>query len=251
MEDLDQVREVPGAGADILATLSAFGLESDEAVVYQSRRSHLYAQALASLQARGRVYPCACSRSDLAAFGGIHPDHCVTELAEARHPPSWRLRVGHGEIAFQDAVYGGQTQDVGRQVGDFVLRRADGGYTYQLAVVVDDADQRISAIVRGADLLESTPRQILLQRQLGLEEPTYAHLPLVVDAAGRKLSKHDRSRPVDPSDPVPALRAALEFLGQSVPGENGIHALLRAAIDRFDIMRIRPGGAFDAAMQKD
>lgn len=251
MEDLDRAREVPGASAGILETLAAFGLESDEPVVFQSQRSHLYARAFTALQAAGWVYPCHCSRSDLAAFGGIHPAQCVAETADTSQPPSWRLRVGDEVISFDDAICGRQTQVLAEQVGDFVLRRADGGYTYQLAVVVDDANQGIDEVVRGGDLLDSTPRQLLLQRLLAFPQPAYAHLPLAVDELGRKLSKHDHSRPVDSSDPVPALKSALAFLGQPVPAVAQVDALLREVVDRFDLDNIRYSGPVDAAMRKD
>lgn len=251
MEDLDRAREVPGAAIDILETLTAFGLESDEPVVFQSQRNHLYARAFASLQQRGLVYPCTCSRSDLAALGGIHPSHCVATPGDGRKPPSWRLRVGHEVISFVDAVCGRQSQVLAEQVGDFVLCRADGSHTYQLAVVVDDAEQAIDEVVRGADLLDSTPRQIYLQRLLELPEQAYVHLPLALDDLGRKLSKHDQSRPVDCSDPVPALRAALVFLGQPVPVAMNVDALLQEAVRHFDMERIRPSAPFDVAMRKD
>ncbi|MGB0135037.1 tRNA glutamyl-Q(34) synthetase GluQRS [Dokdonella sp.] len=250
MEDLDRAREIPGASADILSTLAACGLASDETVVFQSQRSHLYAQAFASLQAGGWVYPCHCSRSDLAVFGGIHPAHCVAGSTDG-NSPSWRLRVGNEVITFDDAICGRQTQVLAEMVGDFVVRRSDGSYTYQLAVVVDDADQSIDEVVRGADLLDSTPRQLLLQRLLGLGQPAYAHLPLALDELGRKLSKHDQARPVDASDPVPALRSALAFLGQPVPAVLQVEGLLREAVARFDLEKIRYGGPIDVALQKD
>lgn len=251
MEDLDRAREVPGAGTGILDTLAAFGLQSDEPVVYQSQRSPLYARAFAALQATGRVYPCHCSRSDLAANAGIHPARCVAIPAETGKPPSWRLRVGDEVISFDDAVCGRQTQVLAEQVGDFVLRRADGSYTYQLAVVVDDADQGISEVVRGADLLDSTPRQLFLQSLLALPQPAHVHLPLALDELGRKLSKHDQARPVDASDPIPALKSALAFLGQPVPAAVRVDTLLGDAIERFDLERIRCSGAMDVALQKD
>ncbi|MEZ5461544.1 tRNA glutamyl-Q(34) synthetase GluQRS [Dokdonella sp.] len=251
MEDLDRAREVSGAATDILETLSAFGLESDEPVVFQSQRGDLYAQAFALLESRGLVYPCACSRSDLTAHGGIHPARCVANPTKGQHPPSWRLRVGSEVISFDDPVCGRQTQVLAEHVGDFVLRRADGQFTYQLAVVIDDADQGINEIVRGADLLDSTPRQIFLQRLLQLPEPAYMHLPLALDELGRKLSKHDQARPVDSSDPAPALKTALAFLGQRVPATGNIDALLREAVEHFDIRGIRYSVPFDAAMQKD
>ncbi|MEI2454720.1 tRNA glutamyl-Q(34) synthetase GluQRS [Lysobacter firmicutimachus] len=217
IEDLDPPREVPGAAERQLRALAAFGLESDEPVRRQSERGELYRAALDQLLARGLAFACRCSRSDLAAAGGIHR-RC---LAAAREPgraapqAAVRLRVADGAtVGFDDAVLGPQRQDVAAEVGDFVLRRADGYWAYQLAVVVDDADQGITDVVRGADLLDSTARQILLQRALRLPTPRYAHLPLLLDAQGRKLSKSDAAQPLDPSDPLPALRAAWHALGQ-------------------------------------
>ena len=216
MEDLDPPREVPGAAVDILDTLAAFGMESDEPVMFQSRREAAYASAFGQLDATGHVFPCWCSRVDLELFGGIHRA-CVAS-PDATRAPAWRLR--------DDA-------------GDVVIRRVEGWYAYQLAVVVDDAEQGITEVVRGADLLDSTPRQIYLQRLLGLPTPDYMHLPLALDAERRKLSKQDRARPVDRHDPLPALRAALAFLGQPVPDTPSPAALLDAAARRFDLAALR------------
>ena len=216
MEDLDPPREVPGAAQDILATLAVFGMESDEAVLFQSRRESAYAAAFARLDAAGHVFPCWCSRTDLESTGGIH--HACVALPDATRPPAWRLR--------DDA-------------GDFVVRRVEGWYAYQLAVVVDDAEQGITEVVRGADLLDSTPRQIHLQRLLGYPTPEYLHLPLALDADGKKLSKQDRARPVDRTDPMPALRAAVAFLGQRVPQASSPAVLLSAAAKEFDLAALR------------
>jgi glutamyl-Q tRNA(Asp) synthetase len=217
IEDLDPPREVPGAAERQLRTLAGFGLHSDEPIVRQSARGALYQAALERLLDEGRAFFCHCSRSDLAASHGIHR-RCVAHAprpGRAAPQPAVRLRVADGTlIGFDDAVLGAQSQDVAREVGDFVLRRADGYWAYQLAVVVDDAAQAISDVVRGADLLDSTPRQILLQAALGLPTPRYSHLPLLLDAQGRKLSKSDAARPVDAGDPLPALRAAWRRLGQ-------------------------------------
>ncbi len=251
MEDLDGPREVPGAGADILATLSAFGMESDEPVVLQSERTELYAQAFRHLHGRGLVYPCHCSRSDLAEWDGIHPPTCVRAPSDGPAAPAWRLRVGKAVVQVDDRLSGRFSQDLAREVGDFVLRRADGCYTYQLAVVVDDAAQRISEVVRGADLLDSTPRQVFLQRQLGLPTPAYVHLPLALDPAGRKLSKQDQSRPVDADHPLPALRAALAFLGQAVPDSASVERFLREATARYDVDAIPRQRHLHVAMRKD
>ena len=234
IEDIDPPREVAGAAASQLAALAAFGLRHDGVIEYQSRRGHLYQAALERLLAADLAFECHCSRSDLAATGGIHR-RCV---AGARRPdPAIRLRVPDAcAIDFDDRVHGRVTQTIDTEVGDFVLRRADGLWAYQLAVVVDDAEQDITDVVRGADLLDSTPRQILLQRTLGLPTPRYAHLPLLLDADGRKLSKSCAARPIDPADPLPALQAAWAALGQPPLAATALHAsggFLDAAIRAF------------------
>jgi glutamyl-Q tRNA(Asp) synthetase len=253
VEDLDPPREVLGADAEILATLAAFGMTSDEPVIHQSARTSAYEEAFARLRAADAIYPCWCSRSDLAPFDGMHPAACIASRDSAR-APAWRLRVPACSIAFDDAIQGRIEQDLRAAIGDFVVRRADGWYAYQLAVVVDDAAQRITDIVRGADLVDSTPRQILLQALLDLPRVRYAHLPLALDADGRKLSKQERALAVDPATPLPALRAALAFLGQPAGGEPTLEKTLAGAVARFEPARIpRAGqapGAF-AAMRKD
>ena len=243
IEDVDPPREIPGASQRQLETLDAFGLRPDEAVVRQSRRGPLYQAALDRLLRSGDAFECHCSRGDLAASGGVHR-RCV---ARSRRPdPAIRLRVPDGTvIAFDDAIQGPQEQDVSRAVGDFVLRRAEGYWAYQLAVVVDDAAQGITDVVRGADLLDSTPRQVFLQHVLGLSAPRHAHLPLVVDAHGRKLSKSDAALPVHAGDPLPALKAAWHALGQEpavLAGTNDIAALLEQALASFDPARIPRSG---------
>ncbi|MBO9662451.1 tRNA glutamyl-Q(34) synthetase GluQRS [Dokdonella sp.] len=237
IEDFDRERVVPGAADDILATLHAFGFDSDRPVIHQSERDEVYRAALRRLEDAGQVYPCWCSRADLAAFGGIHPQNCIARPDPAR-APAWRLRVPDESIAFLDAVQGEQRQDLRREVGDFVVWRVEKTVAYQLAVVVDDAAQGITAVVRGADLLDSTPRQILLQRLLDLPRLQYAHLPLALGADGRKLSKHELALPVDGDDPLPALRAALRFLGQPLPPARNVRDLLSAALEEFDAGRI-------------
>jgi glutamyl-Q tRNA(Asp) synthetase len=213
MEDLDPPREVAGAAAQQLAALDAFGLHPDGAVEWQSRRSALYQDALDRLLAEGKAFACHCSRSDLDAEDGVH--HRCTGKAQ-RPNPAIRLHVPPGTtVSFEDGLQGAVTQDVWREVGDFVLKRADGLWAYQLAVVVDDAAQGMTDIVRGADLLDSTPRQILLQQALGLATPRYLHLPLIVDAGGQKLSKSSDAPAVDAGDPMPALHAAWLALGQA------------------------------------
>ena len=213
IEDVDPPREVAGAAQAQLAALAAFGLEPDGDVEFQSRRGALYQAALHRLLGDGLAFECHCSRSALAAAGGIHR-HCVA--AQPRPDPAIRLRVPDGcEIAFDDAVHGRIVQRMDADVGDFVLRRSDGLWAYQLAVVVDDAAQGITDVVRGADLLDSTPRQILLQRALGLPTPRYAHLPLLLGAHGRKLSKSEAALPVALDDPPATLRQLWRCLGQA------------------------------------
>ena len=212
VEDLDPPREIAGAAQRQLDTLAAFGMVSDLSVVWQSARHDLYAGAVARLLADGSAFECRCSRSDLAAVGGIHRACVANDPARA---PAIRLRVAEGAcVSFEDGLQGSVEQPVDRDVGDVVLRRADGFWAYQLAVVIDDADQGITDVVRGADLLDSTPRQILLQRALALPTPRYLHLPLIVDPHGDKLSKSMSALPIDDTAPLPALRAAWEALGQ-------------------------------------
>jgi len=240
MEDLDPPREVPGAAADILATLAAFGLESDEPVVYQSKREPAYRAAFDQLRAAGQLFPCWCSRSDLELSHGIHRGACVA-APDPQRAPAWRVRAADVTIEFDDLALGAQAQNLREAAGDFVVRRVEGWYAYQLAVVVDDAWQDIGEVVRGVDLLDSTPRQIHLQRLLGLPTPAYLHLPLVLDKDGRKLSKQDRARPVDRHDPAPALRSALGFLGldeamRGVPANCSV--MLGVALRCFDVARL-------------
>ena len=235
MEDIDPPREVAGAAADILATLPAFGLVADAPPLFQSTRADAYEAAFEQLRAADRVFPCSCSRSQLAASGGIHRDgQCVT-TGEPDRAPAWRLRVPDVEVAFDDALLGPQRENLRETVGDFVIRRADGHYSYQLACVVDDAFQGITDVVRGQDLLDSTARQIWLQRCLELPTPTYRHLPLVLDGEGNKLSKSTHALPVDPREPTPALRRALAFLQRPLPSSmTGVDGLLAHAMVDFD-----------------
>ena len=237
IEDLDPPREVAGAAEEQLRALAAFGLHADGPVLRQSARGDAYQSALDQLLASGAAFACHCSRSDLADDGGIHR-RCVA--GSTRATPAFRLRVPPATtLGFDDAIQGRVIQDVSEEVGDFVLKRADGYWAYQLAVVVDDAAQGITDVVRGADLLDSTPRQVLLQRALGLPTPRYVHLPLVVDTQGRKLSKSLAAMPVDIADPLPALRAAWQALGQvAIANGRSVTAMLDAAREAFDPARI-------------
>jgi glutamyl-Q tRNA(Asp) synthetase len=225
IEDVDTPRTAPGATTAILRALERYGLYWDGPVVHQSQRAAHYQTALESLLEAGWVYPCACSRQALAGCrrgrdgAPIYPGTCRAGLQRIDRPAALRLRVTDAPLTFQDAIQGEYRQQLEREVGDFVLRRADGVFAYQLAVVVDDAAQGITQVVRGADLLDSTPRQIALQRLLGLPTPAYAHLPVAVDRRGDKLSKQTGAPPLDERNPGPVLWAALRFLGQRPPPE--------------------------------
>ncbi|WP_242107233.1 tRNA glutamyl-Q(34) synthetase GluQRS [Luteimonas aquatica] len=239
VEDIDPPREAPGAADAQLRTLAAFGLLPDAPVLRQSTRGAAYRAALDRLLTQGDAFLCHCSRSDHADAGGVHRA-CVP--GASRPDPAVRLRVPDGTvIAFDDGLQGRVEQDVSREVGDFVLRRADGLWAYQLAVVVDDQAQGISEIVRGADLLDSTPRQILLQRRLGLPTPGYAHLPLVLGEDGRKLSKSLAALPIDDDAPLPALRRAWRALGQreqALAAAGDVAGALLSSRRHFDPARI-------------
>lgn len=233
IEDIDPPRAEAGASERQLRTLASFGLVSDLPILRQSDRAAHYTAALTALLETGRAFECSCSRADLARMGGIH-HACVAPLGARR---AVRLRVPpQPPVGFDDGLQGPVLQDVHAAVGDVVLRRADGYWAYQLAVVVDDAAQAITDVVRGADLLDSTPRQLLLQRALGLPQPRYLHLPLILDAEGRKLSKSHAAPALDDADPLPALRAAWQALGQPLavlPQHGGVETLLQQAVQHF------------------
>ena len=248
IEDLDTQRCMPGAAPEILRQLQACGLLPDEAPQFQSRRTGLYAAALEQLQATGLVYPCGCSRKDIEAqrvrLGQARPRHgelvypgtCRSGL-HGKTALAWRFLTQadangtgstparDGTVFWLDRRLGRQQQDVASAVGDFVLRRADGPFAYQLAVVVDDAAQQVSHVVRGADLADNTARQILLQRALGLPVPRYLHTPLVLAADGEKLSKQNGARALDTSKPLPTLNAAALALGLPEQAGNVADAL--------------------------
>ena len=223
MEDLDPPRIVAGAAGDILRTLQACGMEWDGGVAQQSARSGAYHGALHQLREKGLVYPCACSRREITdsavagVEGPVYPGTCRAGLPPGKSARALRIDTRGATTAFDDVVQGRIAHDVEHDFGDFVLLRADDVYAYQLAVVMDDAGQGITDIVRGADLLASTPRQIYLQQLLGLPQPRYAHLPVAMNTAGEKLSKQTFAAPVDAAKPLPALVAALSFLGQQPP----------------------------------
>ncbi len=227
IEDVDAPRNRPGAEDSILRTLTRYGFAWDGPVTRQTSRIARYQRALGKLIDRRLAYACACTRRELeslpAGAGGerVYQGTCrlgVPPDRAARRQRAWRFVVDDAIIEYDDRLQGRQRQDLARDVGDFVIRRADGLFAYQLAVVVDDADQQITDVVRGADLMSSTPRQIRLQQALSVATPTYLHVPVVINAAGEKLSKQTRARAL-PDEPLPALGAAWRFLEQPAPRE--------------------------------
>ena len=234
MEDLDPPREVPGAADSILRTLETYGLHWDGEVMYQSQRFPLYREALEHLQAAGYAYQCGCSRKEIAAVaatgteGHVYPGTCRNGLPEGKVARAVRLLTHNELICFEDAIQGAIAQRLETEIGDFVVLRADGLFAYQLAVVVDDADQGITHIVRGSDLLDSTTRQIYLQHLLGLPTPRYLHLPVATNAKGEKLSKQTLAQPVPNVRPVIHLMDAVAFLNQHPPA-----GLVDASLEDF------------------
>lgn len=222
MEDIDRPRVMPGADTQILHTLEAFGLNWDGEILYQSQRNAVYQAAFEQLVQAQYVYGCSCSRKEIADSaqhgieGLVYPGTCRM-YTHKPGPLAWRVKVNAATVSFSDAIQGQQQQDLSRDIGDFVLKRADGLFAYQLAVVVDDALQQVSHVVRGADLLNSTPRQIFLQRLLGYAEPQYAHLPLATNLQGEKLSKQTLAKPLGIHNTGHTLWQALMFLGQQPP----------------------------------
>ena len=293
MEDLDTPRCVPGAADDILRTLEAFGLYSDEPVIYQSQRNAAYEVALQQL--KNAVYPCCCTRREIADSalhgieGPVYPGTCRNGLPDGREGRAWRVRTdflcrhsrasgnpaikngysstavdsrlrgndellyASGIISFQDALQGSISQQVEKDIGDFVVKRSDGLFAYQLAVVMDDAAQGITHVVRGADLLDSTPRQIYLQRLLGLTTPAYMHLPVAVNSAGEKLSKQTLAPAISSDDAASTLFTALAFLRQMPPDElrsDSVTTLLDWAIRHWQPHRLRHCREFEVAIRQ-
>ncbi|SDK32460.1 tRNA glutamyl-Q(34) synthetase GluQRS [Pseudomonas indica] len=218
MEDLDPPREMPGAQDAILHALESYGFEWDGELVRQSERHDRYAEVIDRLIERGLAYACTCSRKQLEGHGGVYPGTC-RDAGHDRHDAAIRLRVPDREYAFVDRVQGEFHQHLGRDVGDFVIRRRDGLYAYQLAVVLDDGWQGVTDVVRGADLLDSTPRQLYLQEVLGLPHPRYLHVPLIIQPDGHKLGKSYRSPPLAADQASPLLLRALRALGQQPPAD--------------------------------
>lgn len=248
MEDLDPPREMPGAASHILHTLEAFGFEWDGEVAYQSRRYALYEETLCRLKTAGLVYPCHCSRKDWQTGAKRGADGFVYN-GRCRHPdqrpalqgkqPAWRIRVPDRVIGFSDGIIGGYAQNLACDIGDFVLLRADGYWAYQLAVVADDAEQGVTHIVRGQDLLVSTPRQIYLQQCLGVPTPQYAHLPLLTNAQGQKWSKQTLAPALDLNRREQLLRQVFRYLNlPEAPETDRPAELLDWAVAHWDMDKV-------------
>lgn len=222
IEDVDQTRRMAGASDEIIQTLHRYGFVWDGDIIYQSQRSGLYQATLDRLIALGHVYPCTCSRKEIADSssrqgieGVIYPGTCLLHPCKSGVQPAWRMRSPAQTLRFEDALQGGIRQQMAADIGDFVLQRADGLFNYQLAVVVDDALQGVTHVVRGADLLNSTTRQICLQQALDLPTPQYAHIPLVMNTQGQKLSKQNLAMSIADAPVLATLQAALKFLGRT------------------------------------
>lgn len=242
IDDLDPPRAVPGAADAILRCLDAFGMHWDGTVVYQSTRNDAYHAALHQLRQSGRTYPCACSRKEISdaglagVEGAVYPGTCRNGLATGREARALRVRTDGALVEFHDGLQGDVRQDLQGEIGDFVVYRADQVFAYHLACAVDDAGQGITDVVRGADLISSTPRQIHLQKLLGLPTPAYLHLPVAVNGAGEKLSKQTLARAVTDDDPAPTLARVLQFLGLPPPAQTraaGLHELWAWAIQNW------------------
>jgi glutamyl-Q tRNA(Asp) synthetase len=249
IEDIDPLRAQPGAVAAQLAALARLGLMADEPPVYQSTRTDLYESALARLQAQGQVYGCTCSRTavEMAArrqglAPGVYPGSCRNGPA-GRGPQALRVRVAAEPVGFHDRACGAFEQRLQDEVGDFVVRRADGLWSYQLAVVVDDARQGVTDVVRGADLLDNTPRQILLQRLLGLPTPRYLHVPVVTGPSGEKLSKQTGAAALDLDRPLQELQRAWQHLGLAPVRARGTAHFLQQAVPLWGQRWLAPGSA--------
>ena len=232
IEDIDPPREVAGSAARIIEDLHRLGMEPDGPVLYQSSRIDAFQDAVKQLLDAGLAYPCACSRKDLPE-SGVYPGTCRKGLPHGKEARSVRLNVEGSNCEFTDKIQGFVTDSPAGISGDFIIHRADGLFAYQLAVVVDDEFQGITQVVRGADLLDSTSRQICLQKALGYATPDYAHLPVALSADGQKLGKRFQTDPVIHQDPASAIDQALRFLGQDPPAHCSLDVLWDWALERW------------------
>jgi glutamyl-Q tRNA(Asp) synthetase len=224
IEDLDKPRVIQGAAKNIINTLAMFGFQWDGEIVYQSQRKPAYEEALNALKKQNLIYPCTCSRKEIADSsstrgieGVIYPKTCLHQPLKKNVTPAYRIKTLTETTSFIDQIQGQIQQNIALGIGDFVLKRADGFFTYQLAVVVDDAAQGITNVVRGADLLQSTPRQIFLQQKLSFPQPHYTHFPVASNANGEKLSKQTLAKEIHTENASNQLYEALKFLGQNPP----------------------------------
>lgn len=239
IEDIDPPREISGSAQRIIENLESLGMTADGPVLYQSTRLGAYQQALDSLLKNRLAYPCSCSRKDLPP-SGIYPGTCRNGLKKGKQARSVRFLATNQPNAFDDQIQGTVASDT----DDFIILRADGLFAYQLAVVVDDHFQGITQVVRGADLLDSTGRQIALQNALGFTTPTYMHLPLVLGANGKKLSKRESSDPIVDIHPARVVTRALRFLGQSPPDNLSLDTLWAWAMENWEPGLIPPEKAY-------
>lgn len=236
IEDVDLPRTVPGADKIILEQLEGLGLFWDGEIVYQSQRTPRYQAALDRLEALDRVFPCACTRK--ATASRPYPGTCRNGIGQGLIGRSIRIKTDAEEIGVNDLLQGYYSQSLEADIGDFIVKRTDGLFAYHLAVVVDDAEQNINEIVRGADLLDSTPRQIYLQKLLGLSVPSYFHLPVAINEDGSKVSKQSHAEAIDSNRPCHVLFKALEFLGQTPPAEfidSDVESILDWSIQNWDV----------------
>jgi len=242
IEDIDTTRKVVGADKDILNTLEVFGFQWDTEILYQSKQTHHYEQALTQLIDQSTVFPCLCTRKQLAKTNlSIYPGTCRERLLPEPEEHALRVTSKDTVISFTDIVMGAQSRNIQTKCGDFIIKRRDGLFAYQLAVVVDDALQGITEIVRGSDLLDSTPRQIYLQQLLGFTTPKYCHLPLAVDAEGKKISKSEGAEKVDRNNKEKSLYRVLMFLGQMPPvdlSDSSVDDIWKWAIFNWDVNRV-------------
>ncbi|WP_419812838.1 tRNA glutamyl-Q(34) synthetase GluQRS [Bacterioplanoides sp.] len=240
IEDLDPPREDPHAAHQILTILEAYQLHWDSEVRYQSQRSEAYQQVLEQLIDQSQVFPCACSRKQLN--GALHSGVCqLADHFRDHQDFAWRFAVGSGECHFDDQLQGHYSESLDRDIGDFVVKRRDGPWSYQLAVVADDADQKVTHVVRGIDLIDSTLRQQQLQRALGYAVPQYAHIPVALETNGQKLSKQNLATALQPDDSGNTLWNALHWLNQSPPDSlrnQGNNAILEWAVQHWNITRL-------------
>jgi len=237
VEDIDPPREVAGSAERIISDLRSLGMVPDGPILYQSGRNKAYQGALDHLLETGKAYHCGCSRKDLPA-SGIYPGTCRNGIPNGRTARSVRFLVPENACAFTDRLQGEVIESLADSCGDFVIHRADGLFAYQLAVVIDDDFQGVTQVVRGADLLESTNRQICLQRALGFRSPEYMHLPVVLAGDGKKLSKRTMADPVNHQDPAVLIDLALRFLGQCPPQGLSLKSLWDWALDNWDSRQI-------------